>query len=109
MEPRYLGIKVVLVNSFARIHEANLKKQGILALTFADKEDYYKIKEDDTFDVIKLSSFSPGKNLTLHIHHADGSKDTIRAKHSYNINQIEWFRAGSALNLIRKQQKKKTR
>ncbi|MBN1415543.1 MAG: aconitate hydratase [Bacteroidales bacterium] len=106
MEPRYLGVKVVLVKSFARIHETNLKKQGILALTFADKDDYDKVREDDTFDVIKLSCFSPDKPLSVHIHHSDGTKDTIQAGHSYNANQIEWFRAGSALNLIRKQQKK---
>jgi aconitate hydratase len=109
MEPRHLGAKVVLVKSFARIHEANLKKQGMLALTFADKEDYCKIKEDDTFDVIKLSSFSPGKPLKIRIHHSDGTSDEIRANHSYNKNQIEWFRAGSALNLIRLQQKRKTK
>ena len=106
MEPRHLGVKAVLVKSFARIHETNLKKQGMLALTFAEKEDYNKIREEDTFDVIRLSSFTPGKLLTIRIHHVDGSTDEIRANHSYNRNQIEWFRAGSALNLIRKQQKK---
>ena len=101
MEPRHLGVKVVLVKSFARIHEANLKKQGILALTFADKDDYDKIREDDSFDVIHLATFGPGKPVIIRIRHADGSKEEIRANHSYNENQMEWFRAGSALNLIR--------
>jgi len=107
MEPRYLGVRVVLVKSFARIHETNLKKQGMLALTFTDKDDYNKIWEDDTFDILDLASFNPGKPLTLHIHHADGTHEKIKAGHSYNRNQIEWFRAGSALNLIRTQQKTK--
>jgi aconitate hydratase len=107
MEPRYLGVRVVLVKSFARIHETNLKKQGMLALTFTDKDDYNKIWEDDNFDILDLASFSPGKPLTLHIHHADGTHEKIQAGHSYNRNQIEWFRAGSALNLIRTQQKTK--
>jgi len=101
MEPRYLGVKAILVRSFARIHETNLKKQGVLALTFADKDDYFKIKEDDTIDIIGLTSFSPGQPLTLRIHHIDGTTDQILANHSYNKNQIEWFKAGSALNLIR--------
>ena len=105
MEPRYLGVRVVLVKSFARIHETNLKKQGMLALTFKDKEDYNKIREDDTIDIKGLDSISPGKPLTLHLHHADGTTDTIKAGHSYNRNQLAWFRAGSALNLIREQQK----
>jgi aconitate hydratase len=109
MEPRYLGVRAVLVKSFARIHETNLKKQGMLAITFKDKDDYNKIREDDTFDVTGLASISPGKLLTLRIHHSDGTTDEIRAGHSYNRNQIEWFRAGSALNLIRIQQKKKKR
>jgi len=109
MEPRHLGVKVVLVKSFARIHEANLKKQGILALTFKDKDDYNRIREDDTLDVIHLASFSPGKPITIRIHHADGSKKEIKANHTYNKNQIEWFRAGSALNLIRTQQNKRKR
>ena len=107
MEPRYLGVRMVLVKSFARIHETNLKKQGMLALTFKDKEDYNKIREDDIFDVKGLAAFSPGKTLNLHLRHADGTTDVIRTGHSYNRNQIEWFRAGSALNLIRAQQKKK--
>ncbi len=103
MEPRFLGVKVVLVRSFARIHETNLKKQGVLALTFADKADYEKVQEDDTFDVKGLTSFAPGKSLTVVIKHSDGSSDEIIANHTYNANQIEWFKAGSALNLIRKQ------
>ena len=103
MEPRFLGVKAVLVRSFARIHETNLKKQGVLALTFADKADYDKIQEDDTFDVKGLADFAPGKDLKVVIHHADGTADEITARHSYNENQIEWFKSGSALNLIRKQ------
>jgi len=101
MEPRYLGVKAVLVKSFARIHETNLKKQGMLALTFADKNDYDKIQEDDTFDIIGLTQFTPGKPLTIVIHHKDGSQETILANHSYNEQQIEWFKAGGALNIIR--------
>lgn len=101
MEPRYLGVKAVLVKSFARIHETNLKKQGMLALTFADKNDYDKIQEDDTFDIIGLTEFTPGKPLTIIIHHKDGSQETILVNHSYNDQQIEWFKAGSALNIIR--------
>ena len=101
MEPRFLGVKAVLVRSFARIHETNLKKQGLLALTFTDKADYDKIQEDDTFDLIDLTEFAPGKQLTLIVTHKDGSKDEIKANHTYNDNQIKWFKAGSALNLIR--------
>lgn len=103
MEPRFLGVKVVLVRSFARIHETNLKKQGVLALTFADKADYDKVQEDDTIDVLGLKEFAPGKPLTVVLHHADGTTDKFLANHTYNENQIEWFKAGSALNLIRKQ------
>ena len=103
MEPRHLGVKVVIVRSFARIHETNLKKQGMLALTFADKADYDKIQEKDKIDVIGLTDFIPGKPLKLVVTHEDGSKDEIIADHSYNDVQIEWFKAGSALNLIRKQ------
>jgi aconitate hydratase len=103
MEPRHLGVRVVLVKSFARIHETNLKKQGMLAITFADKEDYNKIQEDDTIDVKGLTSFAPGKQLQLVLNHKDGSSDTIHVNHSYNEQQIEWFREGGALNLIRKQ------
>ncbi|EPG72605.1 aconitate hydratase [Leptospira fainei serovar Hurstbridge str. BUT 6] len=100
MEPRHLGVRAVLVKSFARIHETNLKKQGMLALTFADKADYDKIKEDDTIDILGLTSFKEGTPLTLVLHHSDGSKEEIKANHTYNEQQIEWFKAGSALNLI---------
>jgi aconitate hydratase len=101
MEPRYLGVHAVLVKSFARIHETNLKKQGMLALTFANKADYDKIQENDTIDIIGLTSFAPNTPLTLVLHHADGSKDEIKVNHSYNAQQIEWFKAGGALNIIR--------
>ncbi|HSK12309.1 MAG TPA: aconitate hydratase, partial [Phnomibacter sp.] len=103
MEPRHLGVRAVLVKSFARIHETNLKKQGMLALTFADKTDYDKIQEDDTIDIVGLTEFAPGKPLTLVLHHADGSSDNIEVNHSYNEQQIEWFKEGAALNIIRKQ------
>ncbi|MBL7884194.1 MAG: aconitate hydratase [Bacteroidia bacterium] len=101
MEPRHLGVRAVLVKSFARIHETNLKKQGMLALTFADKADYEKIKEDDLVDIIGLTSFAPGAPLTVVFTHADGSKDEVKANHTYNAQQIEWFKAGGALNIIR--------
>ncbi len=100
MEPRHLGVRAILVKSFARIHETNLKKQGMLALTFANKEDYNKIKEDDSFDIVGLTSFSPDKPLTLRIHHSDGSQESITVNHTYNKNQIVWFKAGSALNAM---------
>ena len=100
MEPRFLGVKAVLVKSFARIHETNLKKQGMLALTFANEADYDKIQENDTFDFVDLTSFTAGKPLTIEITHADGSKESILANHTYNDSQIGWFKAGSALNLI---------
>jgi len=103
MEPRHLGVRAVLVKSFARIHETNLKKQGMLALTFAEKSDYDKIQEDDAIDITGLLHFSPGTPLELVLHHADGSVDTITANHTYNEQQIEWFKAGGALNIIRKQ------
>lgn len=103
MEPRFLGVRAILVKSFARIHETNLKKQGMLALTFADKSDYEKIQEDDTITIEGLTGFSPGKPLTLVFTHADGTRDTIIANHTYNQQQIEWFKAGAALNIIRKQ------
>ncbi|MEI8074479.1 MAG: aconitate hydratase [Bacteroidota bacterium] len=103
MEPRHLGVRVVLTKSFARIHETNLKKQGMLALTFNDKSDYDKIQEDDSVDVVGLTSFTPGTPLTLVFHHADGSQDTVVANHTYNQQQIDWFKAGAALNIIRKQ------
>lgn len=102
MEPRHLGVRVVLVRSFARIHETNLKKQGMLALTFADPADYDKIQEDDSIETVDLHEFAPGKPVTLQVTHSDDSTDTIVTNHTYNKNQIEWFKAGSALNLIKK-------
>jgi len=105
MEPRNLGVKVVLVRSFARIHETNLKKQGMLGLTFANPADYDLVKEDDTFDVLGLKEFTPGTPLTVVLNHADGSKDEITVNHTYNESQIAWFKAGSALNLIREMNK----
>ncbi len=104
MEPRHLGVRAVLVRSFARIHETNLKKQGMLALTFAHKADYDKIQENDTIDFVDLDQFSPGKSLTLNLTHEHGSTDKIVCNHTFNQTQIDWFRAGSALNLIRSQQ-----
>ncbi len=101
MEPRHLGVSAVLVKSFARIHETNLKKQGMLALTFANKEDYTKIQEDDNIDIVGLTSFTPGKSLELVLNHQDGSTETLEVLHSYNEQQIEWFKAGGALNVIR--------
>lgn len=101
MEPRFLGVRAILVKSFARIHETNLKKQGMLALTFANPADYELIQEDDTIDILGLTEFAPGKQLQVVFHHADGSKDTIAVNHTYNEGQIEWFKAGSALNLIK--------
>ena len=105
MEPRHLGVRAVLVKSFARIHETNLKKQGMLALTFDNKEDYDKIQEDDTINFLDLDQFAPGKPLTLEFVHADGTKDIIVTNHTYNAGQIAWFRAGSALNLIKAMEK----
>ena len=102
MEPRHLGVRAVLVKSFARIHETNLKKQGMLALTFVNKEDYDKIQENDSIDINGLTSFSPGVALELVLNHKDGSKDVISANHTYNEQQIEWFKAGGALNIIRR-------
>ncbi|MBS3773889.1 MAG: aconitate hydratase [Bacteroidales bacterium] len=107
MEPRHLSVRAVLVKSFARIHETNLKKQGILALTFADKQDYDRIREDDTIDVLGMDSFMPGESLTIRLNHEDGTRETFPVNHSYSDQQIEWFKAGSALNLIAKQQKKR--
>ncbi|WP_144603039.1 aconitate hydratase [Algoriphagus algorifonticola] len=101
MEPRFLGVRAILVKSFARIHETNLKKQGMLALTFANAADYDKVLEDDSIDILGLESFAPGKSLQVVLHHADGSSDTIEVNHTYNEGQIEWFKAGSALNLIK--------
>jgi len=104
MEPRHLGVCAVIVKSFARIHETNLKKQGMLGLTFATEADYDKIREDDTFNFIDLVDFSAGKQLTLELAHADGSKENILLNHTYNEQQIDWFKAGSALNLIKLQE-----
>lgn len=104
MEPRHLGVRAVLVKSFARIHETNLKKQGMLALTFVNKEDYDRILEDDRIDIIGLTEFAPGQPLKLVLNHADGSKEEIFANHSYNDQQIGWFKAGGALNIIRQGQ-----
>jgi aconitate hydratase len=103
MEPRHLGVRAVIVKSFARIHETNLKKQGMLGLTFANESDYDLIREDDTFNFVDLADFAPQKQLTLEVIHADGSTDEIQLNHSYNAQQIDWFKAGSALNLIREQ------
>jgi len=103
MEPRHLGVMAVIVKSFARIHETNLKKQGMLGLTFANEADYDLIKEDDTFNFTDLAAFTEGKQLTLETVHADGTTDNIMLDHTYNEAQIDWFKAGSALNLIRKQ------
>jgi len=103
MEPRHLGVRVVLVKSFARIHETNLKKQGMLGLTFANKEDYNHIQEGDLFDIVGLTSFAPGQPLQVVLHHTDGTTHTFEANHTYNEGQISWFKAGSALNLIRLQ------
>lgn len=106
MEPRHLGVKAVLVKSFARIHETNLKKQGMLALTFVNAEDYDKIQEDDTFDFLNLEGFAPNTPLQIQITHKDGTTETILANHTYNEQQIGWFKAGSALNLIAEEAKK---
>ncbi|MBT4915313.1 MAG: aconitate hydratase [Formosa sp.] len=103
MEPRHLGVAAVIVKSFARIHETNLKKQGMLGLTFANESDYDLVQEDDTFNFLDLKEFSPGKSLTIEAIHIDGSKDLITANHTYNDSQIEWYNEGSALNLIKKQ------
>ncbi len=104
MEPRHLGVRIVLVKSFARIHETNLKKQGMLGLTFANESDYDKVQENDIIETVDLNKFAPGKQIKLLLKHSDGSTDEILTNHTYNQNQIEWFRAGSALNLIRQNQ-----
>lgn len=103
MEPRHLGVRAILVRSFARIHETNLKKQGMLGLTFANKEDYDKVQEDDSIDIVGLTSFTPGQPLTVVLNHKDGSIDSIMVNHTYNAQQIQWFKEGGALNVIRKQ------
>jgi aconitate hydratase len=102
MEPRFLNVKVILVKSFARIHETNLKKQGMLGLTFSDKNDYDKVREDDKISVIGLTSFTPGKNLEVILKHADGTTDQFDVVHTYNQAQIDWFKGGSALNAMAK-------
>ena len=102
MEPRFLGVRAVLVKSFARIHETNLKKQGMLALTFSDPADYDKIREDDTIDIIGLTQFAPNTPLILVLNHIDGSQDSFPVNHTFNQQQIEWFKAGAALNIIRR-------
>jgi aconitate hydratase len=104
MEPRHLGVRVILVKSFARIHETNLKKQGMLALTFSNPADYDLVQEDDIIDIVGLTSFAPEKQLTVVLHHADGSENRFQVNHTYNAQQIEWFKAGGALNIIRKNQ-----
>lgn len=103
MQPRHLGVAAVLVKSFARIHETNLKKQGMLALTFANESDYDLIQEDDVFNFVDIAEFAEGKPITIELVHADGTKDVIKTNHSYNEAQIKWYREGSALNLIKKQ------
>ena len=104
MEPRHLGVRAVIVKSFARIHETNLKKQGMLGLTFVNKADYDLVRQDDTIDILGLTEFSPDKNLTVVLHHADGTEDSFEVQHTYNDLQIDWFKAGSALNALRKEQ-----
>ncbi|MCP5002631.1 MAG: aconitate hydratase [Planctomycetes bacterium] len=106
MEPRHMGIRAVIVRSFARIHETNLKKQGVLALTFTDPGDYEKVREDDGIDILGLKNFTPDAALAVRLNHEDGSTDKFQVNHTYNQSQIEWFKAGSALNLIRKQTNK---
>ena len=102
MEPRHLNVKAILVKSFARIHETNLKKQGMLALTFVDKNDYLKVREDDKISITGLTEFAPGKNLKVVLHHSDGTTESFEAAHTYNEQQIGWFKAGSALNSMKK-------
>ena len=103
MEPRFLGVNAVIVKSFARIHETNLKKQGMLALTFENKDDYDKVRQDDKVSIPDFSEMSPNTPLTIVLDHADGTSDTFKVNHSYNAAQIEWVRSGSALNKIREE------
>ena len=105
MEPRHLGVRVILVKSFARIHETNLKKQGMLALTFKDPSDYDKILEDDLFSFMDLDKIAPGKTINVEIKHNNSDIDIINCNHTYNNTQIAWFRAGSALNMIRENER----
>jgi len=109
MEPRYLGVVVVLAKSLARIHESNLKKQGVLALTFVDPKDYDKIREKDRISVVGMKDFKPGKPLTVILSHADGSQDRVQVNHTYTDRQIEWFRYGSSLNMLRAQNQAKAK
>ena len=102
MEPRFLNVKVILAKSFARIHETNLKKQGMLALTFCNKDDYNKVQEDDRISLTGLKEFAPGSKLTVTLKHKDGSEDSFEVEHTYNDTQIAWFKAGSALNFAAK-------
>jgi aconitate hydratase len=102
MEPRFLNVKAILVKSFARIHETNLKKQGMLALTFADKNDYDKVRENDRISIIGLTGFTPGKNLEVILNHSDGTTESFEVLHTYNQAQIDWFKDGSALNAMKK-------
>jgi aconitate hydratase len=102
MEPRHLGVCAVIVKSFARIHETNLKKQGMLALTFSNESDYDLIQENDRISFIDLKDFSPSRHLKVRLKHDDGSYDVIKLNHSYNSSQIEWYNLGSALNLIKR-------
>jgi aconitate hydratase len=103
MEPRFLGVKAVVVKSFARIHQTNLKKQGMLALTFVNPADYDKVRQDDKVSILGFEQFAPGKPLKIRLDHADGSSETFEVAHSYNEQQIDWVRAGSALNKIRQE------
>jgi len=105
MEPRHLGVRAILVKSFARIHETNLKKQGMLAITFADPADYDKVQEDDSIEIKGLTTFAPDKQLTVVLHHNDGTQDSFPVNQTYNAQQIEWFKAGGALNIIRNELK----
>lgn len=106
MEPRYLDVAVVLAKSLARIHESNLKKQGVLALTFVDPKDYDKIREKDRISVLGMDQLAPGKQVTIELTHEDGSKERFQAQHSYNAKQLAWFRAGSAINYVVAEEKK---
>ena len=101
MEPRYMGGRAIIVRSFARIHEANLKKQGLLALTFADPDDYERIRAEDTVDIVGLAELAPGRPVTVVVRHADGTRDEITTTHTMSDEHIAWFRAGSALNVLR--------
>jgi aconitate hydratase len=104
MSPRYLGCAAVIVRSFARIHETNLKKQGVLSLTFANPTDYDIVQETDKISILDLSQMQPGKNIRCVLYHEDGTKNEILLKHSYNDFQIQWFKAGSALNILRERE-----